>query len=88
MGREQANGRSGRLADLAVVAYDHWRPILAGLALLLLALPPLLGSLELDTDSSRLVSPRDPLARAYRENRELFGESNPLLARLAFSPAW
>ena len=77
-------GWSRRLNDLAAFAYGRWRPILAGAFALVGALPFLFWSLELDTDSSRLVPPGDPLATASRENRELFGEPNPLLLRLSF----
>lgn len=69
-------------AMVAGVSWRHSRPILVVAGAFVLAAPLLLQGLRVDSDSSRLLPPEEPLGRAFRAQRAQFGETAPLLLQI------
>jgi len=74
--------RTDLFANIARKAWHHARMIAAVAAIVVPAAPLILAGLRVDSDSSRLLPPDEPLGRAFRAHRERFGETGPLLVLL------
>jgi predicted RND superfamily exporter protein len=71
----------GGIADTGL---RYWKTITVAVILWVAVSPLLMQGFRLETSTASVSSPDDPVSQVYNRNMRLFGESSPLVIRLAF----